>query len=497
MFEVLLYSVNVTTAFVFFLVFLMVYYITKLPTDIPPFPKPVLPIFGNLLSLVNKDVLEYFRKLRNEYGDMYSFYMGSQLMIVINGYSAIKEALIQNGRFFSDRPKNFQTETLAENSGIIFTSGAKWKEQRRFAVNALQEFGFGRPSFEQNILEEAQELVKIFEEQNGQPFQPKSIVNTCVANVISQIVFGKRFKHTDANFTDFLDRLDIAATFLGNASVLVNCFPFLQYFPGDPLKMRLLKKLSENIRMWYESRVHEHKNTYKKGTARDFIDLFLAEAIARQETNKPFTFTDVQLCNSLADLFGGGTETTATSLRWILLQFLHFPEIQNKCFKEIDQVVGRERLPQLKDKEHLSYLEATIMEILRVYPVAPLAVPHAVSKEIIFRGYRIPQGTTVLVNLDSVLRDPSIFGDPDVFRPERFLDADGHITKPQEHIPFSMGRRVCIGESVARMELFLFLATLVQKFEFLPVEGDQLPTRKGILGLTYSPVPFLIRAVRR
>ncbi|KAL3887171.1 hypothetical protein ACJMK2_027121 [Sinanodonta woodiana] len=137
------------------------------------------------------------------------------------------------------------------------------------------------------------------------------------------------------------------------------------------------------------------------------------------------------------------------------------------------------------------------MEILRVYPVAPLAVPHAVSKEIIFKGYRIPEGTTVLVNLYSVLRDPSTFKDPDVFRPERYLDADGHLTKPEEYIPFSIGRRVCLGESVARMELFLFIASLVQKFEFLPVDGDLLPERKGIIGITYFPVPFLIRAVRR
>ena len=91
-------------------------------------------------------------------------------MIVINGYSAIKEALVQNGRFFSDRPINFLSETLNENSGIILTSGAKWKVHRRFAVNALQEFGVGRSSFEQNILEEAQELIKIFKEKNSHPF---------------------------------------------------------------------------------------------------------------------------------------------------------------------------------------------------------------------------------------------------------------------------------------------------------------------------------------
>ncbi|KAK3601250.1 hypothetical protein CHS0354_040429 [Potamilus streckersoni] len=485
MFEDLLYSVNLTTVFVFFLVLLFVYYITKPPTDIPPFPKPVLPIFGNLLSLVNKDILEYFRNLQNEYGDIYSFYMGSQLMIVINGYSAIKEALVQNGRLFSDRPTNFMSEILNEKSGIIFTSGDKWKEHRRFAVTALHEFGFGSASFEQNILEEAQELVKIFEEQNDQPFQTKGIVNICVINVISQILVGKRFKHTDDNFRDHIDKLIKGATLLGN------------YFPGDPLKMRYVKEISKQMKRWYESMVLEHKNSFEEGSARDYIDLYISKARSKEKEGKLSTFSDTQLYISIGDLLIAGNLTTAACIQWTLLHFLHFPEIQKKCFEDINQVVGRERLPNVKDKEHLPYLEATIMEVMRVYPLSPLALPHSVTKEVLFRGYRIPKGATVLINLDSVLRDPSTFKDPDVFRPERYLDADGHITKPEEYIPFSIGRRMCIGESVARMEIFLFLAALIQRFEFLPVEGERLPERRGILGIIHSPVPFLIRAVRR
>ncbi|KAK3578379.1 hypothetical protein CHS0354_025473 [Potamilus streckersoni] len=497
MFEDLLQGVNVTTVLVFLFVLLFVHYLTKWPTDIPPYPKPVLPIFGNLLSIVNKDVLECFRKLRSQYGDIYSFYMGSQLMIVISGYRIIKEALVQNGRLFSDRPINFLSEKVNKNNGIILISGDKWKEHRRFAMNALQNFGFGRPSFEQNILEEAQELVKIFEEQNGQPFQTKGIINTCVANVISHIVFGKRFKHTDANFRDLLYTIEEASKIVGNASVLVNCFPFLQYLPGDPLKMRHMINISKKINKFSEVMCLEHKLTYKEDIARDVIDLYISKAYEMEKAGKPSTFTDEQLYILIGDLFGAGSETTATSIRWALLNFLHFPEIQKKCFEDIDQVVGRERLPNLKDKEQLPYLEATILEIMRVYPLAPLAVPHAVSKEILFRGYRIPKGTTILVNLDSVLHDPSTFKDPDVFQPERYLDAQGHITKPEEHIPFSIGRRMCLGESVARMELFLFLTALIQKFEFLPIDGEYPPELTGILGITYSPKPFLIRAVRR
>ncbi|KAK3590997.1 hypothetical protein CHS0354_020355 [Potamilus streckersoni] len=498
MFEYIHQSVNVTSVLVFFAVFLVVHYITKKTAGVPPCPTPVLPFLGNLLHLlVNTDALEYFRRLRDKYGDVFSLYMGSQLIIVINGYTTIKEALVQNGRVFSNRPKNFLTEMLTGDYGILCTSGEKWKEHRRFAMNALQELGFGRSSFEQNIIEEAKELINIIEEQNCRPFQMKGIVNTCVSNIISQIVFGKRFKHTDTNFMKFLNKLDEAARLVANTSVLVNCFPFLQYLPGDPMKMRLLQRYQREFDIWYEEMLNEHKNTYKEGEARDYIDFYISEARRRENSGTPSTFTDTQLYTVIRDLFGGGSETSATSIIWALLHFLHFPEIQRNCFDELDRVIGRDRSPSLKDKDHMPYLEATILEVLRVYPVIPLPMPHAVSQDVLFHGYHIPQGTTIIVNLDSVLRDPVIFKDPEKFRPERYLDVDGRLNKPLEHIAFSLGRRFCPGESVARMELFLFLAALIQNFEFLPVEGKQLPELKGILGITLSPAPFLIRAIKR
>ncbi|KAK3578377.1 hypothetical protein CHS0354_025471 [Potamilus streckersoni] len=493
----LLHNVNIITALVFILVFMLVYHGTRVPSYIPPYPKPVLPMFGNLLYLANRDILLCFRKLRAQYGNIFSFYMGSQLVVVLNGYITIKEALVKYGRVFSDRPINFLTEELFQGSGLVFTSGEKWKEHRRFVMNALQELGFGRSSFEENIIQEAEELVNIFDEQNGQPFQIKGGVNTCVANVVAQIIFGQRFKHTDPHFREFLSILEHATKTMSNTSVAVNCFPFLQYFPGDPLKMKLIKEHVKKVVQWYKDMHQEHKSTYKEGAERDFIDLYITEARRQGQNGQLSTFTDTQLYFSIGDLISAGSDTTANTIQWTLLYFLHFPEIQRKCFQEIEQVVGRERLPNLQDKEHLPYLEATILEVLRLCPAAPLALPHSLSEDFIFRGYRISKGTTVLINLESVLRDPSSFKDPERFFPERYLDADGHLIKPKEHIPFSIGRRMCLGENVARMELFLFLAVLIQSFEFHPVQGESLPELNGILGITYSPKSFLIRAMRR
>ena len=129
--------------------------------------------------------------------------------------------------------------------------------------------------------------------------------------------------------------------------------------------------------------------------------------------------------------------------------------------------------------------------------VAPLAVPHAVHDDVMFRGYFIPKDSTVLINLNSILKDPEIFPDPDSFRPSRFLDEEGRLKVPKEFIPFSIGRRSCLGESLARMELFLYVTTLLQRFSVQSPASYPLPKIDGHLGMTYSPFPFLIEVIER
>lgn len=140
------------------------------------------------------------------------------------------------------------------------------------------------------------------------------------------------------------------------------------------------------------------------------------------------------------DLFVAGSETTSTAIRWVLALFLNYPDVQDRCFREIDTHIGVNRRPGMKDKVSLPYVEATIMETLRYCDIAPLAAPHCVARCTQFRGYTLPEGASVMVNLDSVLQDQDILGDPQNFRPDRFLDSSGKVFKPEEFIPFSIGK---------------------------------------------------------
>ena len=140
------------------------------------------------------------------------------------------------------------------------------------------------------------------------------------------------------------------------------------------------------------------------------------------------------------ELFLAGTETTSTTIGWALLYFLHHPEVQDKCYKEICDVIGTGRLPAFGDKADMTYLEATIMEVLRSADIAPFAVQHATLHGVTFQGHFIPKDAVILPNLDSVLQDPEVWGDPESFRPERFIGPDGKLTRPEEFIPFGLGK---------------------------------------------------------
>lgn len=144
----------------------------------------------------------------------------------------------------------------------------------------------------------------------------------------------------------------------------------------------------------------------------------------------------------------------------------------------------------------MPYTEAVLHEVLRFCNIVPLGIFHATSEDAVVRGYSIPKGTTVITNLYSVHFDEKYWKDPDMFYPERFLDSNGYFTKKEALIPFSLGRRHCLGEQLARMEMFLFFTSLLQQFH-LHFPHELVPNLKPRLGMTLQPQPYLICAERR
>ncbi|XP_059960692.1 cytochrome P450 2U1 isoform X3 [Mesoplodon densirostris] len=304
--------------------------------------------------------------LARVYGNIYSFFIGHYLVVVLNDFHSVREALVQQAEVFSDRPRMPLNYILTKGKGIVFAHyGPVWRQQRKFSHSTLRHFGLGKLSLEPKIIEEFK-YVKEEMQKNGEVlFNPFPIVNNAVSNIICSLCFGQRFDYTN-------------------------------------------------------KKVHE----------------------------------------------------------------------------EIERVIGGDRAPSLTDKAQMPYTEATIMEVQRLSVVVPLSIPHMTSEKTVLQGYTIPKGTIILPNLWSIHRDPAIWEKPNDFYPNRFLDDQGQLIKKETFIPFGIGKRVCMGEQLAKMELFLMFVSLMQSFTFaLPKDSEPILT--GKYGLTLAPHPFNIIISKR
>ncbi|KAL3875521.1 hypothetical protein ACJMK2_033466 [Sinanodonta woodiana] len=463
---------------------------------LPPGPWHI-PILGNVWELAaDPDLRKCLRRLHKQYGDIYRLYLGPKLAVVISGYEAIKEVFVKRGGEFSDRPDLF-FGLIDGNQGIVSTSGELWKEHRKFTLTTLSNFGFGKTSLESKIQSEVSVLLSEIEKQNEKPFRIQHIVQTSVSNVINAMVFGGHFKHDDPRFKKIMTMLDENIENVGQKSI-VTFIPFLRYLPGDMFHVKKMLRNVQYIEGFIGAIIDKHMENYDENKLEDFTDAFLLE-MKNSRDQKDSTFTKKQLNKTVQDLFVAGAETTATAITWAMLYLAVKQDIQARVFREINEAVGTDRLPSLQDKWKLVYTEAFIMEILRACNIFTVSIPHTCSVDTKIRGFDISKGTILLPDIDSVLFDPLIWGDPEEFRPERFIGHEGTLLKPEEFIPFFTGRRKCVGESLARMELDLFIPALVQRFEFLPPEGIKLDIKEldGLFSITHKPKPFEIRAIGR
>nr|XP_020642977.1 cytochrome P450 2G1-like [Pogona vitticeps] len=461
---------------------------TSAKGKLPPGPTP-LPLIGNFLQIKSSQTLKSLLKLRDKYGPVFTVYFGSRPIVVLCGHDAVKEALIDKAEEFSGRKTNPTLERTFQGHGVVFANGERWKQLRRFSLTVLRNFGMGKKSIEERIQEEAQFLLEEFRKTKGKPFDPTYFFSRAVSNVICSIVFGNRFDYEDQEFQTLMEMIRNSFRELSTASaqlydIYVN---FLKYFPGPETK---IYDMFEVMRVFVAKKVKQNQETLDSNYQRDFIDCFLLQ-MEKEKYNPASEFQMKNLELTTLNLFIGGTETVSSTLRYGFLLLMKYPEVEAKMHEEIDQVIGHSRAPNIEDRSQMPYTDAVIHEIQRFSDLLPLGVPHMVVRDTEFRGYVIPKGTEVYPLLHSVLHDPTKFKNPNEFNPGHFLDENGRFKKNDAFVPFSSGKRICLGESLARMELFLFFTTILQRFQLkalvAPKDIDTTPQESGFATI---PPPY-------
>ncbi|XP_017282864.1 cytochrome P450 2K1 isoform X2 [Kryptolebias marmoratus] len=469
---------------------------SKNPSKEPPGPRG-LPVLGNLLQIDLKRPHHTFQELSKKYGSVFTVYLGPKKVVVLTGYKTVKEALVQYDEEFGDRDSLPILREFNKGHGILWSNGDSWREMRRFTLTNLRDFGMGRKVCEDKIIEECQRLTEVFKNFNGKPFETMQPINYAVSNIICSMVYGSRFEYSDPEFTSMVDRTNRNIQLTGSASIQVyNMFPWL--FKWLPTRKEINETFEMNRNQNF-SLFHQLRETLNPEMCRGVVDAFM---VRRQNLEKSGVknnhFHDDNLFMTVTNLFVAGTETTSTTLRWGLLLMAKYPNIQDQVQEELRRVIG-DRQVQVSDRKNMPFTDAVIHETQRLGNIVPAALPHKTSKDFSFHGYFIKKDTTVYPLLTSVLNDPAEWEKPHTFHPAHFLDKDGNFVKRDAFMPFSAGRRICLGESLARMELFIFFTTLLQHFTFTPAPGisrDELDlTPVGTF--TLNPSPHKLCAVSR
>ncbi|RXN08245.1 cytochrome P450 2B4-like isoform X1 [Labeo rohita] len=434
-------SVSLALSLGFILVVLFeIFRINSYRGQTPPGPTP-LPFVGTIPHFL-KNPMKFIRSL-SEYGEMTTVYLGRKPAMILNTIELAKEAMVQNASSFSGRPALPVLMWVTEGYGIVMaTYGHSWRQQRRFALHTLRNFGLGKKSVEERVTEESSYLVPEMLKLEGKPFDPQHAIQNAVSNIICSIVFGDRFDYDNKRFAYLLEiikeNMIQAGSFIGQ---VFNLLPIIKHFPGPHQK---IYQNAEELKAFIRDAVKTHRETLDPDSPRDFIDAYLLE----------------------------------------------IEKFKERCHEEIVQVLGYDRLPSMDDRDKLPYTYATVHETLRCANIAPSGTFHETTQPAKLRGYDIPKGTTIFANLTAILTDKKHWKYPDTFNPENFLDDNGHFFKPESFLPFSLGPRVCLGESLAKTELFLFITSLLQRIRFSWPPGAKSPNMNGIVSLVRSPEPF-------
>jgi len=478
-----------------FIAIFIIWFLHRMPPNFPPGPI-VIPFLGDVAFLISKEPHVMLGNMKSKFGSVLGMPLGLRgYGIVINDWKGMKEAMVQQGDAFAGRPFSFMMNEFFKQNDIVGVEGQLWKDKRRFSLQHLRDFGFGKQSMESIIAEEVEKVVEIFG-KNPLIDQKTDFLFLPILNVIWGIVAGKKYSLDDAYMQTFSEPLQM---FLQDFQSLLflNNFPLLRFLPGPLKRYRRMVKNREKVMEFVNAEYLGHTQTYKEGIARDFIDVYLAEIYRQKKSAQPNpAFEAEQLLGVIFDFFGAGVETTKNTLMWAYLYMSTWPEIQEKVQQELDTVIGRERVPQYSDRLLLPYTEATLLEVQRYATIIPFSVPHKTMRATTLLGFTIPKNTVVLQNLWSVHNDKEYWGDPEIFRPERFLK-DGKVERPECLIPFSTGPRACLGEPLARIEMFLFFTGILQRYSLSLATGIKPPGLDPIPSITLRPNPFTLSTIRR
>ena len=427
-------------------------------------------------------------RMADTYGALHTTVTLGFNQVVINSMDVLDEVDIEHCNDFNHRP--VWIEALVNFSpGIVFKGVGKFETNKKFVLRNLKNHGMGKSEMETRILNEIEDLMKFVE--SNEPKDPHDVFETFSSNVICHLCFSKSWEYNRSNkYKKALSQMHK----LSETLLLADLLPILRWLP---LMRSKYVEYDKNVNLLRELGRQTLQEKQQKGETSECFDL--SDDFLASHNYKP-SMEDITNFEEIAqDMFTAGTLTTSAALTFCIIQLIDKPSIQEELFEEIDSYFCDDREPTMSDVQHLPFMEGFIHETLRVYPGVPF-IPHATYKDTRVRGFYLPKNTSVSINCISINNNPKLFPNSTKFDPSRWLDKDGKFkaSMKDDIITFGRGKRYCVGRSLARMDLFLVLVKLVQKYKLTVPEGERPPSVTPIFGpATFTPDAFKLQVSLR
>ncbi|KAJ1409908.1 Cytochrome P450 [Sesbania bispinosa] len=449
----------------------------------PPSP-PSLPIIGHL-HLISHLPHQSFHNLSSRYGPIMQIYLGSVPCIVASAPEIAKEFLKTHETFFSNRFISAAVHSLSYGSkGFLFAPyGEKWKLMKKLCMSEL----LGGRTLDQFLpvrQQETERFLRLLQKKGeaGEAVDVGGELLTLNNSIISRMTMSRTCSENDGDVEDIRKMVEDTAELAGKFNVSDYIW-FCKYLDFQGMNKRL-KEIMDRFDTMMERVIEEHQVERKKergegAQTKDLLDILLK--IQEQESND-IKLTRENIKAFILDIFMAGTDTSAITTEWALAELINNPHVMEKARQEIDSVIGKSRLIQESDLPNLPYLRAIVKETLRIHPAAPIFFRES-SESCNVCGYEIPAKTMLFINLWSMGRDPNLWEDPLVFRPERFMSEENQLDVRGQNfqlLPFGTGRRGCPGVSLALQVVPTNLGAMIQCFEW-KVDGTVNMEEKAAL----------------
>ncbi|KAN0036036.1 hypothetical protein ACTA71_005336 [Dictyostelium dimigraforme] len=458
-----------------------------------------LPLVGSLLHLKDDThlVFQNDSKLYKDQGKIIKYWFCDKLTLAIFDTNTIKEIYLKNPESLNTRVKSPSTNVIGNRfRGIVTADENYWQFHREILMKSFT--GRKVKSLSSSIEKETIDLISYmkFIEKSGQSFSPRSNFMNFYSNIIFDYVFSRRIENIYDDVNEEQGKVLIAIRELFDYladTLVVNYLMFTKPFyflylkifghPADPLKKILTKYYLE------------HSETIDLNNARDVLDSLIIEY--RKVGGKEEESSIIPMVN---ELILAGTETNSSTAEWFVLMMVNNQDYQERIYNELvlalkSTTSTTNQMIKLSNRNQTPLFNASLKEVLRLYPPVPFGVPREVNKSFDINGgsLKIPKGTQIIQSLYSTFRDKNYWDSPDQFKPERFLD-DSHSNN---YYPYGIGVRNCIGMGFSQDELYISLSNLILNFKLLPLIENSKICDKPIFGFSFKPIEYKINLEKR